>query len=186
MNKLQHSLQGYQISLDSVQADELEMIRQWRNDPDVARYMLSQEHISAEQQQAWFNKISRDASQQHFVIRYKQQSIGVANIRAYYQGEDLHNARAVEPGLYIAEPKYRANLLAFAPTLLLNDYCFEVLKVEFLAAVVKADNHAALNYNAKLGYQIEKQADLVEIRLTKADYQQHSQSLKALLSRPAR
>ena len=183
MSKLLHSLQGYQVSLDSVQHSELELIRQWRNDPEVARNMLSQEPISAEQQQAWFKKISRDCTQQHFMIRYKQQPIGVANIRTYYQGENLHQARAVEPGLYIAEPRYRSNLLAFAPTLLLNDYCFDVLQVEFLAAVVKADNHAALSYNAKLGYRIEKQADLVEIRLSKADYLQHTQSLKALLSR---
>ena len=56
-----------------------------------------------------------------------------------------------------------------------------------LKAIVKADNTAALNYNAKLGYQIEKhtenQADVIAITLHKNDYQQHTVQLKALLSR---
>ncbi|KXI27908.1 GNAT family N-acetyltransferase [Paraglaciecola hydrolytica] len=185
-NKLLTQLQGYQVRLDAVTQDDLEMIRQWRNDPSVAQFMLSQESISTEQQQAWFKKISRDFSQQHFVIFYKNEAIGVANIKAYYQGETLDNARVIEPGLYIADNRYRNNILAFAPTLVLNDYCFEVLGVQALLAVVKADNLAALNYNTKLGYQIEKQAELVEIRLNQADYQHHTHGLKALLNRPAR
>jgi RimJ/RimL family protein N-acetyltransferase len=180
-------LSGYQVILTEVCEDDIETIREWRNDPDVSQYMLSQDMISAEQQQAWFNNIQRDDGQQHFVIHYKNQAIGVANIRACYPGESLRMARAIEPGLYIANQKYRNNILAFAPTLVLNDYCFDGLTCQQLKAVVKGDNQAALNYNLKLGYQIEKHsespAELVEIRLNKADYQQHTVQLKALLSR---
>lgn len=180
-------LSGYQVILKEVCEDDIECIRQWRNDPGVSRYMLSQDIISAEQQRTWFNKIQRDDSQQHFVIHYKNQAIGVANIRACYSGESLKTARAIEPGLYIAREKYRNNILAFAPTLVLNDYCFEYLACKQLKAVVKGDNLAALNYNQKLGYQIEKHSEspveLIEIRLNKADYQQHTVQLKALLSR---
>jgi UDP-4-amino-4,6-dideoxy-N-acetyl-beta-L-altrosamine N-acetyltransferase len=180
-------LSGYQVVLRDVTESDIEMIRQWRNDPSVSQYMLSQNIISSEQQQAWFKKIQRDTCQQHFVILYKSLPIGVANIRACYQDESLSNARAIEPGLYIANDKYRNNILAFSPTLLLNDYCFEQLGCEELRAVVKADNKAALNYNTKLGYQIEKTTenhnDLVNIRLNKVDYQRHTVQLKALLSR---
>ena len=186
MPELMDKLYGYQVCLDAVCETDLAMIREWRNDPAVARFMLSQQVITAEQQQAWFKKISRDQSQQHFVIRYKNQAIGVANIKVYYQGETLLGARVVEPGLYIADSRYRNNILAFAPTLVLNDYCFDVLQVESLSAVVKADNQAALNYNAKLGYKIEQHAELVKIRLGYSDYQQHSQTLKALLNRTSR
>jgi RimJ/RimL family protein N-acetyltransferase len=181
------TLSGYQVILTEVCEDDIETIRQWRNDPAVSQYMLSQDLISVEQQQAWFNKIQRGDSQQHFVIHYKNQAIGVANIRACYQGESLKTARTIEPGLYIAHEKYRNNILAFAPTLVLNDYCFEELACQQLKAVVKGDNQAALNYNKKLGYQIEKYSEsleeLVEIRLNKVDYRQHTVQLKALLSR---
>ncbi len=180
-------LSGYQVVLNEVTKSDIELIRQWRNDPNVSQYMLCQDIISQKQQLAWFKKIQLDTSQQHFVIHYKGLPIGVANIRTYYQGESLNTARAIEPGLYIANDKYRNNILAFAPTLLLNDYCFEQLGCQELKAIVKADNTAALNYNAKLGYQIEKhtenQADVIAITLHKNDYQQHTVQLKALLSR---
>lgn len=184
MRELRRSLSGYQVSLQTVTETDLEGIRQWRNDPSVARFMLSQDKISVEQQRAWFKKITRDPCQQHFMIHYKNQPIGVANIKSYYQGETLVSARAIEPGLYIADERYRGNILAFAPSLLLIDYCFEGLAAQSLKAVVKADNQAALNYNEKLGYQIEKQGELVEIKLNRDDYAQKTQGLKALLNRP--
>tara|TARA_R110000868_G_scaffold250297_1_gene506804 strand:+ start:1432 stop:2004 length:573 start_codon:yes stop_codon:yes gene_type:complete len=186
MSELSTGLSGYQIQLKPMQQADIEQVRLWRNDPEVARHMLSQDKISTEQQQAWFKKISGDKRQQHFIIYYKDQAIGAANIRAYYQGESLENARAIEPGLYIADEKYRGNILAYSPTLLLNDYCFEVLGVQKLVAVVKASNTAALNYNLKLGYKVESSGDLLEISLNQTDYQHHSKILKALLNRPAR
>ena len=179
-------LSGYQIELRQVSQDDLDLVRQWRNDPNVAQFMLSQQTISQEQQQAWYNKICSDPSQAHYMICYKSQRIGVINIRACYQHEDLANARAIEPGLYIGFEKYRNNLLAFAPTLLINDYCFDTLQVSTLKAVVKSDNQAALNYNLKMGYKIDKKHELVEISLTKNNYEQGSKLLKSMLSRPAR
>lgn len=186
MPQLHTRLSGYQVELSQVTQADIEQVRQWRNDPAIAQYMLSQEQISVEQQQAWFNKINGDNRQQHFIIRYKGEAIGVANIRAYYQGENLLNARLIEPGLYIASSRYRGNILAFSPALLLNDYCFNILGVPQLLAMVKASNQAALNYNAKLGYKILNSGELIEIRLNKHDYQQASASLQALLNRPVR
>ncbi|MCC2615109.1 GNAT family N-acetyltransferase [Aestuariibacter halophilus] len=178
-------LQGYQVTLTPVGEDDLDLLRQWRNDPDIARQMLSQEPISEEQQQAWFKKISRDPAQQHFVIRFRDEPIGSANIKACGPGKTLKTATTIEPGLYIGDPRYRQNILAFAPTLVLNDYCFEQLGVQQLRAVVKATNTAALNYNQKLGYRTLNSGDLVEITLNFEDYQQHTRAMKALLSRSA-
>jgi len=177
------TLSGYQVILRPVTEDDLEMVRTWRNDPGVSQFMLSQEQITPEQQRAWFKKVSRDPRQQHYIIIYKDQPIGAANIRAL-QGTDLQNATVIEPGLYIFEDKYRANLLTFAPTLLLNDFCFNQLGVKTLRAVVKPDNEAALNYNAKLGYQVVRKGSLVEIELDQLSYEQASKPLKGLLSRP--
>ncbi len=175
-------LEGYQIKLVQIQESDLEMLRLWRNDPKVSQYMLTQETISAEQQCKWFEKIKRDPKQLQFVIYYKDNPIGAANLRAI-DGESIHEATILEPGLYIYEDKYRANLLTFAPTLLLNDYCFYELGAETLRAVVRPDNIAALNYNQKLGYKVATEGALVEIELDKVSYEQASQPLKGLLSR---
>lgn len=175
-------LSGYKVTLREVEASDLELLRQWRNDPKISQFMLSQQHISQEQQQAWYKKVQRDPKQQHFMIEYKGQAIGSANIQLR-SGESLQGANIIEPGLYIYDDKYRGNILAFAPTLLLNDYCFEQLQVQYLKAVVKADNTAALNYNKKLGYRILKQGDVIEIGLNYEDYQHTSAALKGFFSR---
>lgn len=178
-------LSGYSVSLRPVIESDLEQLRVWRNDPQVSQYMLSQDIISAEQQLAWFKKIQRDPSQLHFIIEYKQQPIGSANIKARGIGKTLQQADVIEPGLYIALEQYRNNIVAFAPTLLLNDYCFEQLRCQCLRAIVKPDNQAALHYNQKLGYKIITNGELIEIELNFDDYQAHTQGLKALLSRSA-
>jgi RimJ/RimL family protein N-acetyltransferase len=180
------TLNGYQVTLRVVGEGDLERLRQWRTDPCVSQFMLSQAEISKEQQQAWFKKIQRDTSQQHFIIEYKTRAIGSLNIKARLVGETIENATVIEPGLYISEPTYRNNIVAFSPSLLIIDYCFEQLGCQKLVAVVKSDNHAALKYNQKLGYKIVKQGDLIEIELNFDDYQAHSKKLKSLLSRTPR
>ncbi|MBC3765031.1 GNAT family N-acetyltransferase [Neptunicella marina] len=180
-------LKGYQVVLRDINQDDLSMLRDWRNSAEVSRYMLSQEQITAEQQLAWFNKIQRDESQQHWIIEYKQQAIGSINIKANTVGKKLTEAKELEVGLYIADNRYRGNIVAFAPTLLVNDYCFNQLGVEALIAVVKTDNQAALSYNQKLGYQLQKQQDnLQHIRLNQANYEQATSTIKQLLSRPSK
>ena len=175
-------LVGYQVKLASITEDDLPMLRRWRNDPKISQHMLSQQFITETQQQSWYKKVVKDPSQQHFVIYYKNKPIGAANIKAS-KGNPLNQCEYIEPGLYIYDDNYRANLLAFAPTLLLNDFSFYDLGAAKLKAVVLAENSAALNYNKKLGYEIVNEGPLVEIELEPLRYEVASKPLKSLLSR---
>lgn len=175
-------LEGYQVRLEPVKKSDLPMLRQWRNDPKISQHMLSQQLISEEQQLRWYESVSTDQTQQHFVIYYKNHPIGAANIKAS-DGVCLTKSKCIEPGLYIYDDKYRANLLAFAPTLLLNDFSFYDIGVEKLKAVVLAQNSAALNYNKKLGYEVVNEGALIEIELDPLRYEVASKPLKRLLSR---
>lgn len=179
----QDVLTGYQVILRPITQSDLETLRIWRNNPEVSEHMLSQALISKEQQLAWYKKVVRDPSQLHFIISYRDQDIGSLNIKSRLVGETLEKATVIEPGLYIADPRYRGNIVAFSPTLLINDFCFETLGCNKLVAVVKSTNLAALKYNQKLGYKVVNQGDLIEIELNFEDYQLHSQTLKRLLSR---
>lgn len=175
-------LTGYRVTLREVQEQDLDQLRHWRNSPAVSEFMLSQDPITEEQQNAWFKKVQRDKKQQHFVICYKNQAIGSANIKVT-QGESVEAASVVEPGLYIADERYRSNILAFAPSLLLNDYCFEQLQVQHLKAVVMAGNTAAVNYNKKLGYRLAYEGRLLEMVLDKASYLNARPPLAAIFNR---
>jgi RimJ/RimL family protein N-acetyltransferase len=169
-----------------VEKQHLEQLRFWRNSVHVKQFMLTQDEITQEQQLAWFAHICRAQNQKHYVIEYRQKLIGSCNLKVRGNSVDIKDAKHFEIGLYIGEPKYLANIIAFAPTLVLNDYCFSTLSAELLHAVVKPENQAALRYNQTLGYQKASQTGLIELTLNELDYQKSSQTIKRLLDRPAK
>ncbi|WP_100655834.1 GNAT family N-acetyltransferase [Alteromonas flava] len=184
--RLEKPLVGYQVTLRNVEVSDLEQLRAWRNSEHVKRFMLTTNNISCEQQHAWFEHIGRATNQIHFVIEYRGGAIGSCNIKTRGQGVDINNAEHFELGLYIGDQRYAGNLVAFSPTLVMNDYCFSELNAKLLHAVVKSDNVAALRYNEQLGYTVTQQGDLVDLILTEQNYAHHAKGLKALLKRPPR
>lgn len=181
-------LDGYQISLKSLQENDLETLRIWRNSPEISRFMVTQEKISSKQQQVWFERQKKLTTQKHFSVFYKNQLIGSANVKTVQSQDDcdLTTAEVLETGLYIGAEKYRANLLAFAPSLLLNDFCFNQLGTKILVAHVHPDNSSAIQYNLKLGYQIENQGRWIEMKLLPDAYDSATKVIKGLLNRPKR
>ena len=153
---MQHRLSGYGVELRSVAQSDIETLRQWRNREDIRSMMKSTSYITEQQQQAWFESLEDATHVRHFVIRYKGEDIGSATLTglSFVSGftDDLENAEEIEPGLYIGHENYRNNILAFAPSLVICDYCFDELQVKKLTATVNASNKQALSYNQKLGY----------------------------------
>lgn len=179
-------LSGYGVTMSAVKMEQLELLRSWRNSAFIKAQMVSDETITEQQQRIWFENIKHRDDQQHFVIHYKNQAIGAANLKSE-NGISIPEAAHLEPGIYIGDERYRGNILAFAPSLLLIDYCFNVLQKEALKAKVKVSNEAALNYNHKLGYQeVDKNRDYVAIVLTPKQYDASTQTLKNLLSRTSK
>lgn len=205
---MQHKLAGYGVELSSVVQSDIETLRQWRNRDDIRSMMKSTQFISKEQQQAWFDSLEDASHLRHFVVRYKGEPIGSATLvgLSFVSGftDDLENANEIEPGLYIGHDNYRNNILAFAPSLVICDYCFNELQVNRLVATVNSHNKQALSYNQKLGYQEESRffadtderlaeqtgdSDLsvrqewVSLSLTRKDYLASTKQVRQLLSR---
>lgn len=154
---MQYKLSGYGVELRTVVQSDIEVLRQWRNRDDIRLMMKSTSYISEEQQQAWFNSLEEASHARHFIITYKDEAVGSGTLTGtkFVSGftDDLENASEIEPGLYIGHERYRNNILAFAPSLLMCDYCFDELQVKRLIATVNGDNKQALSYNEKLGYK---------------------------------
>ncbi|MDC8830461.1 GNAT family N-acetyltransferase [Alteromonas gilva] len=182
----QYSINAYQVSLEPIQIEHQALLREWRNSPAVRAQMLSQSVISEEQQLAWFKQTRIDPKQLHWVVVYRDELIGSTNVKSLETGVPATQARLLEPGLYIGEPRYQGNIIAFAPTLAMYDYCFEQLNAECFRAVVKSTNSAALRYNQKLGYRqigTAQQGTLCTLELTFDDYVQSTRQIKQFLSR---
>jgi RimJ/RimL family protein N-acetyltransferase len=187
MTQPRDEIQAFGIRLGRLQQGQIELVRQWRNHPEVARYMLSQEPISAAQQQAWFDRIQAANDRRYYLIHWQDQPSGFASVTST-DGVPLTQAEDLEAAIYFApDSPLRGNLLAFAPALALNDACFAQLPAQRLLARVKPDNQAALRFNQAMGYrQIGEENGLILLAMNTADYQRASQSIRALLNRPTR
>ena len=184
-------IEGNGVTLKAIERTDLERVRLWRNDPDISRFMISQALISEKQQLNWFEAITNDKSQQHYIIEFKSEPIGVINMKrvsgASLNRESLCACSEIEMGLYIHDVRYRGNFLAFCPALTLNDYCFHHLNCEKLLARVLLGNEAAIRFNTALGYQIasnnthDQEQGLIMMSLNKDDYHVHSEKIRKLI-----
>lgn len=202
---MQYKLSGYGVELRKVVQSDIETLRLWRNRDDIRLMMKSTNYISEEQQQTWFNSLEEASHVRHFVITYKGEAVGSATLTGtkFVSGftDDLENASEIEPGLYIGHENYQNNILAFAPSLLMCDYCFDELGLERLIATVNANNKQALSYNERLGYkevsrfftEVSEQTpsadtrvsqqEWVSLALLRGDYIQATKQIRNFLSR---
>jgi hypothetical protein len=149
----QWPLMGFGIELTPITVDKLEKIRAWRNHPDITKFMIDKNIISAVQQQAWFSRLAEKKQQMYLLISYKGEDIGVIyastcvaynspvqvnmNDEANTEVTPLDLATVINPGLYIApDCKYKNSILAFSPSLVFIEYLFKQGRCNYLQAQV--------------------------------------------------
>lgn len=176
-------LEKYSVTLVPINEQYKALLLHWRNQDEIRKEMLNQALISVETHQQWFDSLAEKCDQQHFIILYKEKAIGAINLKCH-QGLPLSKSTHAEVGLYIAENMYRGNIIAFAPSLVINDYAFQTLNIKQLSSKVRADNIAALKYNQQLGYRLViDNTEFTSITLNQDDYHKSTQQLKEFLSR---
>lgn len=170
-------------------ADDLELVREWRNSEAVAQYMYSSEPISTEQQQAWFARLQHDDTKQYWMILHQGQPVGVANLYAIHRG-----FRTCYWAFYLAEQQTRGSGLGAKVELAVLDYVFETLKLNKLLCEVFVDNAKVIAMHEKFGFRREsyfrehiyKQGsyrDVVGLALLRREWQALQPALRAKLYR---
>ncbi len=142
------TLTGYGVTLRRLTHDKIEMLRQWRNDPKIQKYMIYREYITPEMQEHWFQKINND-NNLYFIIEYEGNEVGMINIK------DIdYNEKTGEPGMFIYDDKLLNSDIAMRASLCFGDIIWNILKLDYLYIHVVASNKRALQYNQLLGYEI--------------------------------
>lgn len=157
--------QSYGVTLKPIGIADLEMVRQWRNDPFIASLMLDKTEITSQMQQLWFTGLMGDQSRAYWVAYFKQLPIGVASLTNI----DLVNKTA-EPGMYIYPEQYRNNIVPFCVAFALNDFAFDVLKLTTLYGKIYPDNHASVRFHQKCGYRCYQHTDELDLYQLTADH----------------
>jgi UDP-4-amino-4,6-dideoxy-N-acetyl-beta-L-altrosamine N-acetyltransferase len=138
------------IALKPLEENDLDMVRAWRNSPEVKAYMYSENEISKEEQAAWFAKIKNDATSKYWIINYQDRPLGVASLTginplfqscywAFYIGDS-----SVRGGGIGAKVEY--NVLRFV---------FEEMKLNKLRCEVFSFNEKVIKMHEKFGFRRE-------------------------------
>lgn len=130
--------------------EHLEMVRAWRNSPEIGQYMFTYQHISAEDQVAWFNRIKEDSTQKHFVVEYGDKFLGVASL----SNIDRRHDQCVW-GFYLAEQSVRGAGIGSKMLFRLADHAFREFGLHKLYGEVLATNQRALATHRKFGFHRE-------------------------------
>lgn len=140
-----------QIILKKIGYDDLDLIRKWRMQPEVTKYMYTDPIITPEQQVEWYERITNDSTVKYWIINVDKTNIGLLYITKIYS-----NAKSCECAYYIAEDKFRGIGIANYIEYNLYDYVFNILKLDKLWFEVLSFNIRAIRLHEKFGCIIEK------------------------------
>lgn len=158
-------ISNYGLELISITQSDLEIVRNWRNQPDVSEFMFFQEAISPEMQLKWFNSLGD--SSLYFLIHKEGEKIGVVNVK------DINwRTRVGEAGIYIGDSTYRNSAVPMQAVFAMMDAFFFEFNFTKLKATVKQGNEDGIDFNLQLGYRIEsKDNERVKLYISKSLYQ---------------
>jgi UDP-4-amino-4,6-dideoxy-N-acetyl-beta-L-altrosamine N-acetyltransferase len=138
------------IVLKLLTKEDIELVRIWRNSPEVSQFMYTENKISVEQQVAWFEKIKDDNTSKFWIIEYDNQKIGLASLTgisntlsscywAFYLGTDIPRGGGIGS-------KIEYNIL---------EYVFNELKLNKLRCEVMNFNDKVISMHEKFGFRRE-------------------------------
>lgn len=136
------------IVLRRVESADIEMLRMWRNSDFVKQFMVYQDYITPEMQQAWFNKID-NIYNFFFIIENNNEPVGLANIKDI---DYLHSTG--ESGIYLINEQLTQSDIATRAALALLEYGFDVIELKKIYQTILDNNSNAVNFNKYLGVKI--------------------------------
>jgi UDP-4-amino-4,6-dideoxy-N-acetyl-beta-L-altrosamine N-acetyltransferase len=171
------------VNFLNIEKEDLEMIRLWRNSPDVSKYMYTNAEITPTQQEIWFNKIASEDNSKYWIIEFANKKIGLV----YIVDIDNKNSKCYW-GFYLGDSSVRGRGIGGKIEYNLLKYVFEELKLNKLCGEVFAFNKNVIKMHEKFGFKQEgylKQhinkngefLDVVVIGLLKSEWDDLKQDL---------
>ena len=152
---------SYGIVLERLREDKIEMVRRWRNDEHIRRFMDYQQEITPEMQRRWFDSIN-DLNNFFFIISYNVKDIGLIHCSDIDWDKKKGHA-----GLFIWNVHFIDTYIPVLASLSLLDLFFFGFRLKNIEAKVKNDNRRAIAYNRSLGFEyvepVNAQFDLYNV-----------------------
>ncbi len=169
-------LKQYGIELRRITKNDIELIRTWRNHPDIRSKMAYRKKISEAEQQKWYASIDNKYNY-YFLIIVGGKKIGVINCKEVNEKDQYG-----EGGIFIWDEEYNGTPYPSFASLVLMDFIFNELQMGNLSFIrTLKSNKVARNYNKMLGYVLMPRQEKVDNQwyvLTKETFNKKAVNLK--------
>lgn len=167
-------LSNYGVTLRRLTHNKIEMLRQWRNDPKIQQYMFYREYITPEMQERWFVNLDKEHNY-YFIIEYEGKEIGLINVKNI----DFEKSNG-ESGVFIYDDSYLSTDVAYRAHLVMFDFIYEVLGLDYTYSHMLDDNSRAIRFAQFMGSKADIQIDNNTYVLYADDYLNNSNRMHFL------
>jgi RimJ/RimL family protein N-acetyltransferase len=138
----------YGITFSLMREEDIEMVRNWRNDPVVVANYEFREYITPEMQKEWFRKVN-NINNLYTVIGYRGEKIGVVNLKEIdWQGQ------TAEGGIFIPDTRYHETPVTSIVSFLTTEIMLILFSWKAAKAHVLKENRAIQAFIRQLGYEL--------------------------------
>ncbi len=129
-----------------LQTDLLQLL-EWRNHPEIRRYMLTQHEISLSEHQQWFERISQDPHKHSMIFELNNEAMGFVNFTGLSKG------RIADWGFYIAPGAPKGSGQKLGNTALA--YAFKQCHFHKVCGQALSFNDRSIRLHKTLGFELE-------------------------------
>lgn len=137
-------MQGY---LRKMVEDDLSFVLQWRNHPDVRRYMYTQHEITPEEHAQWFSRICHDDTQGSFIFVIDDALLGYVNFKR------IAASAVADWGFYLAPDAPKGTGIQLGTAAL--SYAFQQMKLHKVCGQALGYNEKSKGFHLRLGFKRE-------------------------------
>ena len=125
-------------------------LRDWRNLPDVSRWMYSDHEISPAEHDRWFDAALADPARRYWIIELDGEPVGLANL-----ADISREHRRCAWAYYLASPAVRGKGVGAFVEFWMIEHVFGVLGLEKLWCEVLIENEAVWKLHESFGFRRE-------------------------------
>lgn len=139
------------VRLRPLGVEDIELLRQWRNDATYSKFLRPVGTITAQMQRAWFDKYLTDDSNITFAIEEIRNLNRVVGSVSLY---DFKGTTAEVGKIVVGDPEAKGKKIGFYALLLAMHFGFQRLGVETFLGEVHEENVSAKTIDMRLGFTV--------------------------------
>lgn len=141
------------LILRQIQSEDIEKLRNWRNDSQNSRFLRKLPYITSNMQKAWYAKYLQDSDEIAFSIVENNEIKDVIGSLSLY---GFHDGEAEIGKILIGNKAARGHGYGHLAFVMLLHYGFKILKLKKIFAIVDKNNIAAQKTYSKVGFEFVK------------------------------